>query len=191
MELGSVGSFLSDCLDSPSKNAISQTLIFLRKIQAIKYVPTLTDKEIIHLNRNKQFNERHYQRRNLKEFCKTRKDDYNEIGMIENPQSFLNNLENFNLVEDDDDVLTPLGVHLANLPLDPQCAKLLLFGALFGCLEPALSVASCLTNRDPFDIPLNQEIQAGKARFELAQNSFSDHWIYVVVHQVNFSIIFY
>ncbi|CAL8094606.1 unnamed protein product [Calicophoron daubneyi] len=83
----------------------------------------------------------------------------------------------------DKERLTPLGLHLARLPLDPQCAKLLVLGALFGCLEPALSVAACLTYRDPFEIPLEKELEARKARVELSQNSLSDHWVYVQVIQ--------
>ncbi|VEL18043.1 unnamed protein product [Protopolystoma xenopodis] len=53
---------------------------------------------------------------------------------------------------DDCDELTPLGLHLANLPLDPQCAKLLLLGAMFRCLQPAVIVAACLAFRDPFEV---------------------------------------
>ena len=41
--------------------------------------------------------------------------------------------------------LTPLGFHLAQLPMDPQTGKMILFGAIFGCLDPVLSVAASLS----------------------------------------------
>ena len=39
---------------------------------------------------------------------------------------------------EDLEVLTPLGRHLAMLPLDPRLGKLLVMGASLGCLAPAL-----------------------------------------------------
>ena len=39
--------------------------------------------------------------------------------------------------------LTHLGFHLASLPMDPQTGKMILFGAIFSCLDPVLSVAAC------------------------------------------------
>ena len=46
---------------------------------------------------------------------------------------------------DEDEQLTPLGFHLAQLPMDPQTGKMILFGAIFGCLDPVLSVAASLS----------------------------------------------
>ena len=46
---------------------------------------------------------------------------------------------------DGDEQLTPLGFHLAQLPMDPQTGKMILFGAIFGCLDPVLSVAASLS----------------------------------------------
>lgn len=37
-----------------------------------------------------------------------------------------------------EEALTPLGRHLAALPLDPRLGKLLVMGACLGCLSPAL-----------------------------------------------------
>lgn len=50
--------------------------------------------------------------------------------------------------------LTPLGVHLARLPVEPHIGKMILFGALFCCLDPVLTIAASLSFRDPFVIPL-------------------------------------
>lgn len=50
--------------------------------------------------------------------------------------------------------LTPLGVHLARLPVEPHIGKMILFGALFCCLDPVLTIAASLSFKDPFVIPL-------------------------------------
>ncbi len=55
---------------------------------------------------------------------------------------------------DADEHLTPLGYHLAKLPVDPKVGKMILFGAIFSCLDPVLTVASSLGFKDPFVIPL-------------------------------------
>ena len=46
--------------------------------------------------------------------------------------------------------LTPLGRHLAQLPVDARVGKLLLMGALLGALSPALTIAACLSHKPPF-----------------------------------------
>jgi len=76
---------------------------------------------------------------------------------------------------DDAECLTPLGFHLAQLPTDPRTGKLILMGAIFGCLEPLLSIAATLSFKDPFVLPLHQEAQARKAKKHLAEGSRSDH----------------
>uniref|UniRef100_A0A8D2B5Y0 ATP-dependent DNA/RNA helicase DHX36 n=1 Tax=Sciurus vulgaris TaxID=55149 RepID=A0A8D2B5Y0_SCIVU len=53
--------------------------------------------------------------------------------------------------------LTPLGVHLARLPVEPHIGKMILFGALFCCLDPVLTIAASLSFKDPFVIPLGWE----------------------------------
>ncbi|VDN09203.1 unnamed protein product [Dibothriocephalus latus] len=87
----------------------------------------------------------------------------------------------------DNDRLTSLGYHLANLPLEPQCAKLLILGALFCCLEPILAVAACLAFKDPFEVPLDKQAIGDRRRQELAGDSMSDHWVYHVVLSVSFA----
>lgn len=76
---------------------------------------------------------------------------------------------------DDNESLTPLGYHLAKLPLSPQIGKMLLFGALFNCLEPILNIAVVLDYRDPFVLPVGREKEADKKRRELADRCTSDH----------------
>ncbi|CAJ0565480.1 unnamed protein product, partial [Mesorhabditis spiculigera] len=50
-------------------------------------------------------------------------------------------------------MLTPLGRTIALLPLEPQLARLLLFGVALKCLDPIISLVSILSHRDPFIIP--------------------------------------
>ncbi|KAM4772480.1 ATP-dependent DNA/RNA helicase DHX36 [Rhinophrynus dorsalis] len=71
--------------------------------------------------------------------------------------------------------LTPLGFHLARLPVEPHIGKMILFGALFCCLDPVLTIAASLSFRDPFVIPLGKEKIADQRRKELSKNSKSDH----------------
>lgn len=55
---------------------------------------------------------------------------------------------------DRSEALTPLGFHLARLPVEPHIGKLILFGALLGCLDPVLTIAASLSFKDPFFIPM-------------------------------------
>lgn len=50
--------------------------------------------------------------------------------------------------------LTPLGYHLAKMPCDPHTSKMLLFGAMFSCLNPILTVGASLSFKDAFYIPM-------------------------------------
>jgi len=42
--------------------------------------------------------------------------------------------------------LTPLGYHLAHLPMDPKVGKILIVGCVLQCIEPALIIASTLSS---------------------------------------------
>ncbi|XP_073945461.1 ATP-dependent RNA helicase Rhau isoform X2 [Choristoneura fumiferana] len=76
---------------------------------------------------------------------------------------------------DDEEKLTPLGWHLARLPVHPAAGKLLLFGALFGCVDRAASVAAVWGFKDPFNIVIGKERQVEEAKRLLAQGEPSDH----------------
>ncbi|XP_047992891.1 ATP-dependent DNA/RNA helicase DHX36-like [Leguminivora glycinivorella] len=71
--------------------------------------------------------------------------------------------------------LTPLGWHLARLPVHPAAGKLLLFGALFGCLDRAASVAAVWGFKDPFKLILDKEYEINQAKRKLALGEPSDH----------------
>lgn len=52
--------------------------------------------------------------------------------------------------------LTPLGHHLAMLPVNIRIGKLILFGAIFCCLDSALTIAAYLSYKTPFNIPFDK-----------------------------------
>ena len=63
------------------------------------------------------------------------------------------------------DALTLLGAHLARMPLDVRVGKMVLYGALLGCIDPMLTIAAALsTRRSPFLTPFEQR-QAGRSDF--------------------------
>lgn len=72
---------------------------------------------------------------------------------------------------DDTEELTPLGRHLCTLPVDPNIGKMLLIGAIFQCVNPALTIASALAYRSPFFLPLNRKEEADEAKRYFAGDS--------------------
>ncbi|KMQ97163.1 atp-dependent rna helicase dhx57-like protein [Lasius niger] len=52
-------------------------------------------------------------------------------------------------------VLTPLGHHLAKLPVNVRIGKLILYGAIFCCLDSALTIAAFLSHKSPFNVPID------------------------------------
>lgn len=62
--------------------------------------------------------------------------------------------------------ITPLGYHLAALPVNPRIGKLILYGILFHCLDPMLTIAASL-EKSPFISPFDKRERAdeAKARF--------------------------
>ncbi|KAH8245590.1 hypothetical protein KR032_012249 [Drosophila birchii] len=75
---------------------------------------------------------------------------------------------------DADDQLTPLGHHLAALPVDVRIGKLMLYGAIFQCLDSVLTIAACLSNKSPFVSPMNKRTEADKCKRMFALGN-SDH----------------
>jgi len=56
--------------------------------------------------------------------------------------------------------ITPLGRRLAQLPLPPHLGRLLVFGALLGCLTPCATIAATLSLRTPFIVPFDNRTSA-------------------------------
>lgn len=68
---------------------------------------------------------------------------------------------------DKDINLTALGHHLATLPVDVKVGKLMLYGAIFGCVDSALTIAACLSHKSPFTSPFGKKdkVDAKKKEF--------------------------
>ncbi|XP_061656994.1 ATP-dependent RNA helicase DHX29 [Syngnathoides biaculeatus] len=71
-------------------------------------------------------------------------------------------------------LLTPLGQHLANLPVNVKIGKMLIYGAILGCLEPIATIAAAITEKSPFSTPMNRKEEANVAKAGLALAN-SDH----------------
>ncbi|KAF5277617.1 hypothetical protein FQA39_LY06110 [Lamprigera yunnana] len=75
---------------------------------------------------------------------------------------------------DKDNTLTPLGQHLAALPVDVRIGKLMLYGAIFSCLDAALTMAAFLSFKNPFVSPFGKKEQAMAKKKEFSIGN-SDH----------------
>jgi ATP-dependent RNA helicase DHX36 len=58
---------------------------------------------------------------------------------------------------DENEDLTTLGRYLSKLPMEPKLGKMLILGAILGCLDPILTVAAGLSVRDPFLTPQDKK----------------------------------
>lgn len=69
----------------------------------------------------------------------------------------------------DGEQLTALGQHLARIPADLRCGKLLVYGATFGCLDSCLTIASILTTKSPFVSPMGKRNESKATRSSFAK----------------------
>ena len=69
--------------------------------------------------------------------------------------------------------LTPLGRQLARLPLDMWLGKLAILGNAFGCLDPAVTIASIMSSKSPFVVSNRGDPRAENAKL-LFQRGDSD-----------------
>lgn len=78
---------------------------------------------------------------------------------------------------DDNEGLTNLGKHLVQFAVDPRLGKMLIFGVIFKCLDPILTIVSSLAHQEPFTLPLqsSKKSLAAQKQRELSENSLSDH----------------
>eukprot|EP00611_Tribonema_gayanum_P030943 TRINITY_DN8773_c0_g1_i1.p1 TRINITY_DN8773_c0_g1~~TRINITY_DN8773_c0_g1_i1.p1 ORF type:complete len:501 (+),score=148.95 TRINITY_DN8773_c0_g1_i1:576-2078(+) len=81
--------------------------------------------------------------------------------------------------------LTPLGYHLAHLPMDARVGKLLIMGALLRCLDPVLTVAAALSSKTPFVRPMGSaaEAAATDVRKRFAGGNCSDSLAVVAAYK--------
>lgn len=81
------------------------------------------------------------------------------------------------------EALTALGHHLAALPVDVRVGKLMLYGAIFSCVDAALTIAACLSYKSPFVSPFGKKdlVDAKKKKFAAG---FSDHITVLLAYKV-------
>ena len=91
----------------------------------------------------------------------------------ESMESSLQRLKNVGALYPDTS-LTPLGYHLAQLPVDVRIGKLMIYGCMFRCLDAALTIGACLSFKSPFVSPFRERDAAEKARSKFAAGN-SDH----------------
>ncbi|GBG32528.1 ATP-dependent RNA helicase DHX29 [Hondaea fermentalgiana] len=61
-------------------------------------------------------------------------------------------------------VLTPLGMHLSHFPLDMKIGRMVIYGALFGCLDPVMTVAASIGHEQKlFLSPAGRQAEAANA----------------------------
>lgn len=90
----------------------------------------------------------------------------------ENIASAVKRLQNLGAFEEEN--LTPLGRHLSSLPVDVRIGKLMLFGAIFQCLDSILTICACLSHKSPFVSPFSKRQQADAKKRQFAIGN-SDH----------------
>jgi ATP-dependent RNA helicase DHX57 len=64
----------------------------------------------------------------------------------------------------DGDELTALGRQLAMIPADLRCSKLMVYGAVFGCLDECVTISAILSTKSPFLSPQDKREEARGAR---------------------------
>ena len=82
-----------------------------------------------------------------------------------------------------DESLTPLGHVLALLPMEPAIGKALVLAAIFGCLEPMLTITAVLSHRTPFVMPLENQLEADRAKLRFSQQTNSDHRAFIEAYE--------
>ena len=66
--------------------------------------------------------------------------------------------------------ITPLGFHLAALPVNPRIGKLMLFGALMGCIDPILTIAATVSAKSPFIMSFDEREKADEAKLRFCDS---------------------
>uniref|UniRef100_A0A1B6C6P5 RNA helicase n=1 Tax=Clastoptera arizonana TaxID=38151 RepID=A0A1B6C6P5_9HEMI len=81
--------------------------------------------------------------------------------------------------------LTELGHHLLEIPLEPRLGKTIIYGVILKCLDPVLTIVSCISIGDPFLHPSKRNLKrlASMERKKFAANTFSDHMALLRVFQ--------
>ncbi|GAQ91802.1 ATP-dependent RNA helicase A [Klebsormidium nitens] len=90
--------------------------------------------------------------------------------------SALSTLTSLRALAQNPETLTPLGRHLARIPVDVRAGKMLVFGAVLGCPGPAATIAAALAGKSPFAaVPPEIRDEADRVKRQLAGTWKSDH----------------
>ncbi|GAA5955052.1 hypothetical protein JCM3765_003173 [Sporobolomyces pararoseus] len=70
--------------------------------------------------------------------------------------------------------ITPLGRHLAKLPMDVHLGLFLIMSCIFGCLDAALTITAALNSKSPWLTPFGREAEADavKRSFKVENSDF-------------------
>ena len=89
--------------------------------------------------------------------------------------SAMNALKEIDVIDQNEKV-TPLGVHLGGLPVDARLGKMLVYASAFGVLDPILTIAACVGFKSPFISPMDKRDEADAAKKKMGlPDSSSDH----------------
>ncbi|GFP86213.1 ATP-dependent RNA helicase dhx36 [Phtheirospermum japonicum] len=93
------------------------------------------------------------------------------------PLSVQNAIEYLKMIGalDENENLSVLGQKLSVLPVEPKLGKMLIYGALFNCLDPIMTIVAGLSVRDPFLMPFDKKDLAESAKAHFSGRDFSDH----------------
>lgn len=85
----------------------------------------------------------------------------------------------------DDETFTQLGLFLADLPMNAKYGKMLIYGILFKCIDPILTIVSILSVNDPFAMLYTQDERDAcfALKRKLEDGSFSDHFVFLRIFQ--------
>ena len=88
-------------------------------------------------------------------------------------EAALNVLEEVGAITSERNFLTPLGQHLAKLPVDVRLGKMLVLGSLFKCLDKVLTIAASLSCKSPFSTFM-QDAATATAKHKIFKDPDSD-----------------
>lgn len=88
---------------------------------------------------------------------------------------------------DQHEKLTELGLHLADLSIEPHLGKMVLCAVVLKCLDPVLTIACTLAYQDPFTLPDDPTDRAAAlhCRTSFSCSTFSDHMVLLRAFQVS------
>ncbi|KAJ2906599.1 hypothetical protein MKZ38_000854 [Zalerion maritima] len=69
----------------------------------------------------------------------------------------------------DGDELTALGSQLAMIPADLRCGKLMVYGAMFDCLDHSITISAILSTKSPFVSPQDRREESKQARVRFSR----------------------